>query len=394
MGEHAEAQSEESGSVPVPTADTGENRAEQISRVGRGFVIAWALAILLIELGTGTWTVWTNLSNRQRSVERHLARMSLKSASEKNEPEKTPPPGLEKSVPAVVRAGLYLDQVEQVSIRDQSWSAEFFIWFNWTDPQLQPGETFRLVGGEIESRQKLASRENGKDRYALYRVSAKITKVFDVTRYPLDDHLLSIQVEDGERQSYQLRYVADVMNSALSSRLILANYAISPHMELIVRPHGYRSSRGDPQLPDTYRATYSQLVFAVAIYRQDYGMYIKLFQGLFVALACAFVVFCIKPTHVDPRFGLGVGALFAAIANSYIAATMLPETGTLTMIDMVNGIGLATIFLTVVQSTISLYLYDNLGLEALSRLFDRVSLYVFTLGAIALNLIIPITAKW
>jgi hypothetical protein len=60
----------------------------------------------------------------------------------------------------------------------------------------------------------------------------------------------------------------------------------------------------------------------------------------------------------------------------------------------VNAIGLATIFLTIVQSTISLYLYDHLGREALSRLFDRVSLYVFAILAIAINLVIPITAKW
>jgi hypothetical protein len=120
--------------------------------------------------------------------------MSMKGASDKTEPETTPPPGLEKSVPAVVSVGLYLEQIHQVSIRDQSWSAEFFIGFKWTDPQLQPGETSRLLGGEIELRQKLASQENGKDRYALYRVAAKITNVFDVTRYPLDDHLRSILV--------------------------------------------------------------------------------------------------------------------------------------------------------------------------------------------------------
>ncbi len=393
MGEEGKAQSEHAGAIPVATPDTVDHPAERVSRVERAFVLAWAFMILLAALGTGTWAVWTILSYRQRSVERHLAAMRQTGASDKTEPEMTPPPGLEKSVPAEVRAGLYLEQIHQVSIRDQSWSAEFFIWFNWTDPELKPGETFRLLGGEIELREKLASRENGKERYALYRVAANITKVFDVTRYPLDDHLLSIIVEDGERQSYQLRYVADVANSALSSRLILANYAISPDKEMIVRPHGYKSSRGDPQLPASYRATYSQLVFGVPIYRQDYGMYIKVFQGLFVALACAFVVFCIKPTHVDPRFGLGVGALFAAIANSYIAATMLPETGTFTMIDMVNGIGLATIFLTLVQSAISLYLYDHLGRLALTRLFDRVSFYVFTVVAIAINVVIPFTAK-
>lgn len=37
------------------------------------------------------------------------------------------------------------------------------------------------------------------------------------------------------------------------------------------------------------------------------------------------LAFFIKPTDVDQRFGLGVGALFAAIANTYITSSLVPE---------------------------------------------------------------------
>ena len=60
---------------------------------------------------------------------------------------------------------------------------------------------------------------------------------------------------------------------------------------------------------------------------------------------------------------------------------------------MLNMVGLATIFLTLVQSTISLYLYDTLGLEKLSRFFDKVSFVVFLAGFAAINLALPLAAS-
>jgi len=56
-------------------------------------------------------------------------------------------------------------------------------------------------------------------------------------------------------------------------------------------------------------------------------------------------------------------------------------------------LGLATIFLTLVQSTISLYQYDTMGLEKLSRLFDRVSFTVFLVGYVAVNIALPLAAS-
>jgi hypothetical protein len=117
-----------------------------------------------------------------------------------------------------------------------------------------------------------------------------------------------------------------------------------------------------------------------------------MFQALFASVAIAFIVFFIKPTHVDPRLGLGVGALFAAVGNNIVVGTMLPPAGGITLAALVNTIGLATIFLTMVQSTVSLYILDTMGQEKLRRFFDKVSFVVFLIGYGGVNLMLPIVA--
>lgn len=68
----------------------------------------------------------------------------------------------------------------------------------------------------------------------------------------------------------------------------------------------------------------------------------------------------------------------------------MPDSGILTLMDMVNGVGAITIFLTLVGSTISLYLYDIRGEVALSRAFDRVLFVIFAIGFAVINLLIPL----
>jgi hypothetical protein len=125
------------------------------------------------------------------------------------------------------------------------------------------------------------------------------------------------------------------------------------------------------------------------IHRQDSGFYLKMFVPLFTAAGVALIAFFVKPTEVDPRFGLGVGALGAAIVNTYVTSSLVPDTGVMTLADTVNQVGILTIFLSLMQSAISLYLYERKGKKRLSRLFDRVSFVIFLAGYSVINLILP-----
>ena len=52
--------------------------------------------------------------------------------------------------------------------------------------------------GEIVSKEKLTEKVDKGEHYVLYLVNAKITKFFSADRYPVDDHLLTIGIENGK----------------------------------------------------------------------------------------------------------------------------------------------------------------------------------------------------
>ena len=69
------------------------------------------------------------------------------------------------------------------------------------------------------------------------------------------------------------------------------------------------------------------------------------------------------------RFGLSVGSIFAAMANTYVLGEILPETEAITMAEQMNFLGVGTIFLAVFISIASIRLVYA-GREQASRRLD------------------------
>ncbi len=220
------------------------------------------------------------------------------------------------------------------------------------------------------------------------RLTVKITKFFDITRFPCDDHLLTIAVEHPAHRRQEVLFIADRGNSSVSSRVDVPAYRLQPAV-VLEKPHSYKTTLGDPRLASGSKATYSQLRLGVGLERAGWGLYYKLFQSLYVAVLIALLVFFIEPIEVDPRFGLGVGALFAAVANAYVISSHVPDTGVLALADVVNGLGIVVILLTLLLSTLSLHLSSVRGEEAVARAFDRLSFAVLLPGYILLNVALP-----
>jgi hypothetical protein len=61
-------------------------------------------------------------------------------------------------------------------------------------------------------------------------------------------------------------------------------------------------------------------------------------------------------TDLDARFGLSVGSIFAAMANTYVLGEILPETEAITMAEQMNFLGVGTIFCAVFISIASIRL--------------------------------------
>src|SRR5262245_33576026 len=361
-----------------------------LSPRGRSFLVGWIAGLLLLLVSVACLAIIPARSEALTSARRNGEWLDPKVADPgTTPPEFELPPGC---TPTQVNAGIYVDRIVALSIKDASWAVDFYVWFSWKGDAVEPGKGFEIVDGQIESQQRDEEYSAGDEHYERYRIIAQITKPFEISRFPCDDHLLTINVENPHYQWQHMVFVPDAANSSVSSRVRVSAYGIQGS-KIIEKPHSYKTTRGDPRLTAGTKSTVSQCRFGIALRRDSWGFYFKMFQALYVAVTIAMLAMFIKPTNVDPRFGLGVGGLFAAVANSYVTSALIPDTGMMTVADLVNGIGIGMILLTVIQSTVSLYVYERLGLEALSRRFDKVSFAILASGYLAINLALPLAAS-
>jgi hypothetical protein len=281
----------------------------------------------------------------------------------------------------VVHVGVYVNQVPSIRLKENEYSVDFWVWFRWKSDAINPMDSFELVNGRIDSKDEPYRAELPDGHYATTRVTATITKFWDVSRFPLDNHTLDIAIEDGDNEEFKLKYVADEQNSGTSPEVQVPGWERRPG-KAGVAPHRYQTNYGDTSLPTNSESVYSRFVYRIPLERAGYGFFLKLFFGLFVATAISFMAFYIKPTDVDPRFGLGIGAIFAAVASEYVITSSLPDTNVMTMADKLHILAFVFIFLSIAESTYSLYLYssdDEAKVKRSIRL-DRASFFI--LGAL------------
>ena len=341
----------------------------------------------------GTWCAWlmipaliayVTLTSQQRllrqeMIERHAARMIVQS----QETQRTPPRGHENDVASVVKIGAYVDRIPALSLVDSSWTADFYVWFTWEGADLNPGETFKVVNGEIVTRTLMRTTDNGNQHYALYRVTAQITKLFNVARFPRDEHLLTIALEDQAKQSYQLRYVTDDAASDISSRVVISGYR-TVGKETVVKPHAYKTSLGDPTLPADYKATYSQFVLGISIERPSWSLFFKMFLATYLSIALAVAGLFVR--GAPERLGLVATALFAAVVNGMSITSLIPDTGGGTLADTINGIAYVAIVQMVLQAILYHRFFSDPNKDAEAALvFDRSTFVLTSLLTVILN---------
>ena len=353
-------------------------------------VALWAAGILILYTIGGYMGI-RQLQRYKAETEKFRQAMIVAPTTEQGVPLSKPtlPAG---SGPVDVHVGMHINSMGEFAVKESAWVADFDIWFRWSGDGIKPGDNFQVVNGQIDQRDKKEAYVTGGQHYERYRVKARLTKFFDTSRFPFSDQGLTIEVEDGAHEAERLRYVADEQESGINWSGVPQVLKITKSIAM-VKLHTYGSRRGDPRLTSNGASTHSRFIFAMLVSPPGLVLYLKMFQALFASIAIGLIVFFIKPIHVDPRFGLSIGALFAAVGNNIFVGSLLPQAEGITLAAMVNAIGLATIFLTLVQSAISLYIEDTMGQEKLRRFFDKVSFVAFFMGYVVVNLLLPLAAR-
>jgi hypothetical protein len=118
----------------------------------------------------------------------------------------------------------------------------------------------------------------------------------------------------------------------------------------------YETGFGDES---TDRQVFSTFTIQMDIERNAFGLFMKIFIGMYIAFLISIISFTPHPSELEPRFGLPVGGLFAAVGNKYIIDSLLPESSDFTLVDTLHSMTFVSILMTLMVSAISLKLYDN-----------------------------------
>jgi len=283
-----------------------------------------------------------------------------------------------------VQTGAYILRLTKVSPRDGTFDVDMWVWFRWTGADVRPDQTFEIANGVITSRSEGQIQDDGGVNYATVRVQATIFHEYDVSRFPLDDHVITVQLEDAELNNTQLSYVVDD-GIALDPSVSVAGWDVSLQ-PTAVAAHVYATDYGLHSAAEA-GGTYSRLTLAIALERTSYGTLFKSFWITALAVLLGLLAFLIKADDLDARFGMGVGSIFAASASAFVISDSLPPTTAVTLAEQINLIAVGVIFTSVFISIWSLRLRyaDN---EAGSLRLDRIAMWSLGILYLALNALV------
>ncbi|MDX2132781.1 MAG: hypothetical protein SFY69_12095 [Planctomycetota bacterium] len=289
--------------------------------------------------------------------------------------------------PTPVRAGIFIVQLTEPDLRAGTFQSVFWLWFRWRgDESLNPMQKFEVVGGQVESLDNEDARTHDGEHYQIARVRATIRQTFDIARFPQDAHDLRVAVEETTASVSGIVYVPDELNSRLEPGVTLSGWTIgAPRVEAGEKL--YASNFGDPALPSESESSYAMFSIVVPVARPGLGYTLKLFWSMYLSVFVALVAFWIKPTDLDPRFGLGIGAVFAAMASAYVISSTLPDSNQVTIADRVVMWSIAFIVVSLIESTIALMLC-HAGNEARAIRVDRASFAVMGAGYALVNVLL------
>lgn len=285
-----------------------------------------------------------------------------------------------------VYVGMYVNRIRDINLHDGTFWVDFWVWFRWKGDDVEPHKSFEVVNGTVENRIESEVLPDLDYKYASVRISATMFHVFEVADFPYDDHVLDIHIEDVDNEEHLLRYLPDVRNSMIDPAVHVAGWNVRKGRTYVER-HVYHTNYGFMSLGENAQAPFSRFIQSVELVRGEGAPIFKLFWISFLSVLLSLLALRIKVTDLDARFGLGVGSIFAAMANTYVLGELLPDTDAITLAEKVNFLSVGTIFVAVFVSVASIRL-TYAGKERASTRLDNVALATLGLVYVVANIIV------
>jgi len=242
------------------------------------------------------------------------------------------------SGPAEVTLGVYINDIQDIDFKTNSYIVDLYLWLRWNGKDLDPVKSIEFMNiFDPESQQKTVLLEAPKEMpdgslYNIIRYQGRFAKKFRFEKYPFDRQLLDFVIEDSVSGEAAERFVADSRALTINPDVTLPGFRIgTPAMT--IESYTYPTDFGDLSMPNA--ESYSRVTLSVPITRPMFTLTIKTFVPILLIVLCATLVFFVNPHFVEGRIGLAITALLTLVAIQFTAAASLPDADYFTMLDKI-----------------------------------------------------------
>ena len=259
--------------------------------------------------------------------------------------------------PDTVKAGAYIINIHDINFRDKEYTIRFWLWMLYDNPSFDFATQIDIPNAkDIEKPEPLMDLVDGQT-WQLMKMKCTMKQNWKVDDFPFDKQHLTVHVENTVYDNKSLVYVLDHDGSAYDRELTIDGWNISK-FEINTSTNEYTTVFGDPS-SDALHSEYASFNINMDIERDAWGLFAKIFIGMYIAFLISIISFSLRPSELEPRFGLPVGGLFAAVGNKYIIDSLLPESTSFTLVDTLHTVTFLGILATLLVSAISLKYFDN-----------------------------------
>jgi len=291
--------------------------------------------------------------------------------------------------PDTVKAGAYVISVHDINFHDKEYTIRFWLWFLYSNPDFDFSKQLDIPNAKtIEPPEIIIDSLEGK-AWVIMKMKCVMKESWDVEDFPFDQQHLKVQIENTLFDNSSLVFLPDSAGSRFAEEEAIDGWTIR-NFRVRRSDNDYQTGFGDSR-PGNTAYTFSQFVIEMDIERNAWGLFLKIFIGMYIAFLISMISFTPHPSELEPRFGLPVGGLFAAVGNKYIIDSLLPESSSFTLVDTLHTLTFLSIFGTLVVSAFALHLHDN-GKPERALKVNRILSRIVVFGYIAGNIIAIILA--
>lgn len=259
--------------------------------------------------------------------------------------------------PDTVKAGAYVISIHDINFHNKEYTMRYWLWFLHENPEFDFTTQLDIVNAKsIELPEAIIDSVN-KKTWVMMKMKCVMKQNWYVHDFPFDKQHLKIKIENSIYDINSLVFKPDVQQSKFGDEETIAGWTIS-NFKISTDQNEYLTGFGDPR-PGRDKQRFSELLIEMDIEREAWGLFLKIFIGMYIAFLISILSFTPHPSELEPRFGLPVGGLFAAVGNKYIIDSLLPETSSFTLVDSLHTLTFTAILMTLVVSAISLRLHDR-----------------------------------